>query len=108
MTMTTNEKKALYAFGCPNREATVERLRYAAGLATDPVAKKLFYTLAVKLSDDDRDRWYHCFFYNMRLELERASHHKYLPDRDPFSVAASLRSYRKRAEQMRICGKRYF
>lgn len=44
MTMTTNEKKALYAFGCPNREATVERLRYAAGLVTDPVAKKLFYT----------------------------------------------------------------
>ena len=27
MRMSMNEKKALYAFGCPNREATVERLR---------------------------------------------------------------------------------
>ena len=26
MTMTIFEKKALYSFGCPNREATVERL----------------------------------------------------------------------------------
>ena len=25
MRMSMNEKKALYAFGCPNREATVER-----------------------------------------------------------------------------------
>ena len=25
--MNMNEKKALYAFGCPNREATVKRLR---------------------------------------------------------------------------------
>ena len=30
MRMSMNEKKALYAFGCPNREATVERLRFAA------------------------------------------------------------------------------
>lgn len=70
MTMTMNEKIVLYAFGCPNREATVERLRYAAVLATDPAAKKLFYTLAVKLSDKDCDRWYRCFFYHLRLELE--------------------------------------
>ena len=27
MNMNINEKKALYAFGCPNREATVQRLR---------------------------------------------------------------------------------
>ena len=50
MTMSMNEKQALYAFGCPNREATVERLRYVAALAPDLETKKLFYTLAVKLS----------------------------------------------------------
>lgn len=31
MTMTIFEKKALYSFGCPNREATVERLHMIAG-----------------------------------------------------------------------------
>ena len=33
MTMNLNEKKALYAFGCPNRKATVERLKLLAALA---------------------------------------------------------------------------
>ena len=47
MKMSMNEKKALYAFGCPNREATVERLRLVAALAPDPAAKKLFYILSV-------------------------------------------------------------
>lgn len=95
MTMTMYEKKALYAFGCPNCEATVERLRYAAALATDPAAKKLFYMLAVKLSDDDCDSWYRNYFYIMRLELERMPHHKYLPDSAPVSVEESLHSYCK-------------
>lgn len=80
MRMSMNEKKALYSFGCPNREATVERLRYVAALAPDPAAKKLFFTLAVKLSDESCDSWYRCFFYNMRLEVEHFAHHKYRPD----------------------------
>ena len=50
MTMTIFEKKALYAFGCPNREATVERLHMIAVLAPDCETKKLFFNLAVKLS----------------------------------------------------------
>lgn len=95
MTMTMYEKKALYAFGCPSREATVERLRYAAALATDPVAKKLFYTLAVKLSDEDCDRWYRCFFYNMRLELEHFPSRKYLPDNYPKPITERLRKHRR-------------
>ena len=37
--MNMNEKKALYAFGCPNREATVKRLRMAAALSPDPAPK---------------------------------------------------------------------
>ena len=51
MNMNINEKKALYAFGCPNREATVQRLRLVAALAPDPAAKKLFFALAVKLNE---------------------------------------------------------
>ena len=35
MKMSMNEKQALYAFGCPNREATVERLRFVSALAPD-------------------------------------------------------------------------
>ena len=42
MKISMNEKKALYAFGCPNRDATVERLRLVAALAPDPAAKKPF------------------------------------------------------------------
>ena len=77
MTMNMNEKKALYAFGCPNRKATVERLKLLAALAPEPTAKKLFRYLAVKLSDEDADRWYRCFFYNMRLEIENDLDYRY-------------------------------
>ena len=48
MKMNLKEMKTLYTFGCPNREATVERLRYVAALTPDPAAKKLFYMLSVK------------------------------------------------------------
>ena len=37
MTMNMNEKKALYAFGCPNRKATVERLKLLAALAPERI-----------------------------------------------------------------------
>lgn len=95
MTMTMNEKKTLYTFGCLNRRATVERLRYAAALATDPAAKKLMYSLAVKLSDEDCDRWYQDFFCHLRQEVERVPHHKYLPDDAPVPVEVSVSDYRK-------------
>ena len=77
MSMNMNEKKALYAFGCPNRKATVERLKLLATLAPEPTAKKLFRSLAAKLSDEDADRWYRCFFYNMRLEIESDLDYRY-------------------------------
>jgi hypothetical protein len=57
MKMNLKEMKTLYTFGCPNREATVERLRYVAALTPDPAAKKLFYMLSVKLSDEKCDKW---------------------------------------------------
>lgn len=99
MMMSMNEKKILFTFGCPNRDLTVERLRHAAALAVDPAAKKQIYGLALKLNDENCDGWYRNFFYNMRLEMERVPHHKYLPDDAPVSVAESLRSYRKRMDR---------
>ena len=70
MKMNLKEMKTLYTFGCPNREATVERLRYVAALTPDPAAKKLFYMLSVKLSDEKCDKWYRRFYYNLRLQIQ--------------------------------------
>ena len=108
MMMSMNEKKILFAFGCPKRELTVERLRHAAALAVDPAAKKAFYSLAVKLYEDATDEQYRNFYYNMRLEMERVPHHKYLPDSQPVPVDISISDYRRsgkeriREQQMRI------
>ena len=70
MEMNINEKKALYAFGCPVLKATVERLRMLAAITPDPGTKKLFYKLAIKLLDEGVEDWYRCFFYNLRIEME--------------------------------------
>ena len=35
MKMNIFEKKALYSFGCPNHEATVDRLQMIAAIAPD-------------------------------------------------------------------------
>lgn len=96
MMMSMNEKKILFAFGCPNRGLTVERLRHAAALAVDPAAKKDFFTLAIKLNEEATDDGYRNFFYNMRLEVERVPHHKYLPDDAPVPVELPVRDYHKR------------
>ena len=91
MMMSMNEKKILFTFGCPKRELTVERLRHAAALAVDPTAKKDFFTLAIKLNEEANDDGYRNFFYNMRLEVERVPHHKYVPDSQPVPVDMSIR-----------------
>ena len=67
MKMNPNEMEALYAFGCPNLKATVERLRMVAALAPNPAAKKLFYMLSVKLSAECVERWYRCFYRKLRV-----------------------------------------
>ena len=36
MKMSIGEKKILFVFGCPNREATVDRLYQVADLIPDP------------------------------------------------------------------------
>lgn len=70
MNMRMNEMKTLFTFGCPNREATVIRLRYAAALAVDPIAKKQMMELSNKLDNDFTDEQYRNYFYNMRARAE--------------------------------------
>lgn len=40
MKMSIGEKKILFVFGCPNREATVDRLYQVADLIPDPAGRK--------------------------------------------------------------------
>ena len=68
--MTMNQKKALYAFGCPDREATVNRFCTLAELAPDPAVKQFFLAIARELNAPTADRWYRCMFFNLRLEME--------------------------------------
>lgn len=81
MKMTIHEKKALFAFGCPSREATVQRLRLVADLSPELTVKKALIALADKLNGDGVDEWYRCFFYNMRLEMEAYFYHKAVLER---------------------------
>ena len=39
MKMSIGEKKILFVFGCPNREATMDRLYQVADLIPDPAGK---------------------------------------------------------------------
>ena len=70
MKLKINEKKALYTFGCPNRRATVDRLRLLAAITPDKAAGKLFCDLAVKLSAGDMEEWYLYLLYTLRREME--------------------------------------
>ena len=70
MNMTRNEKRILFTFGCPNREATIERLCYAAALAAAPRAIMQMLELAKKLDNEELDEWYRNFYYALRLEAE--------------------------------------
>ena len=68
--MTMNQKKALYAFGCPDREAMVNRFCTLEELAPDPAVKHFFLAIARKMNAPTADRWYRCMFFNLRLEME--------------------------------------
>ena len=70
MKMNIFEKKARYAFGCPNHEATVDRLQMIAAMTPDYETKKFFLGLSIKLDTDDAKRWYQCFFRTLREEME--------------------------------------
>ena len=77
MKMSIGEKKILFVFGCPNREATVDRLYQVADLIPDPAGKKVVEAMADKLDSEGVEKWYRCFFYNMRLEIENDLDYRY-------------------------------
>ena len=81
MKMSIGEKKILFVFGCPNRESTVDRLYQVAHLIPDPAGKKVVETLADKLDSEGVEKWYRCFFYNMKLEMEAYYRHKAILNR---------------------------
>ena len=70
MRMSIEEKKILFAFGCPDRFNTITRLNHVAMLTVDPGTKKLIRKLALKLLGEGVENWYRCFFYNFRIEME--------------------------------------
>lgn len=55
--MTMKQKKALYAFGSPDREATVNRFCTLAQLAPDSVVKHFFLAIARELNALTADRF---------------------------------------------------
>ena len=75
MKMSICEKKILFVFGCPNREATVDRLYQVADLIPDPAGRKAVEVLAVKLDSEGVEKWYRCFCYNMKVEMEADYRH---------------------------------
>ena len=81
MKMSIGEKKILFVFGCPNREATVDRLYQVADVIPDPAGKKVVEALADKLDSEGVEKWYRCFFYNMKLEMEAYYRHKAILNR---------------------------
>ena len=81
MKMSIGEKKILFVFGCPNREATVDRLYQVADLIPDPAGRKAVEVLAEKLDSEGVEKWYRCFFYNMRLEMEAYFYHEAVLER---------------------------
>lgn len=56
MKMSIDEKKIPFVFGCPNREATVERLYQVADLIPDPAGGKVMAALAHKLDGEGVDK----------------------------------------------------
>lgn len=81
MKMSIGEKELLFVFGCPNREATANRLNQVADLIPDPAGRKAVEVLADKLDSEGVEKWYRCFFYNMKLEMEVYYRHKAILNR---------------------------
>lgn len=70
MRTTIEEKKVLYAYGCPNLGNTITRLKFLASITVDPDVKDMILKLARKLDSEGVQGWYRCFFYNLRMEME--------------------------------------
>lgn len=99
MKLTINEKKTLYAFGCPNRQATVKRLCLIADISPEPTTFVLLHRLADKLADVKTDEWYRCFFRTLQQEIKEY-HEAETAMRLAEMTAAGLEDYLDEAEQV--------
>ena len=71
----------VFVFGCPNREATVDRLYQVADLIPDPTGRNAVEALADKLDGEGVEKRYRCFFYNMKLGMDAYYRHKAILNR---------------------------
>lgn len=70
MKMNNEEKIILYVFGCTNLEMTRERLGIVASIIVDQETKGFVCKLRNKLFDKESDKWYTCFYYNLRSGID--------------------------------------
>ena len=63
------------------KRQTVDRLYQVADLIPDPAGRKAVEVLAEKLDSEGVEKWYRCFFYNMKLEMEAYYRHKAILNR---------------------------
>lgn len=70
MKLNIEEKKVLYAFGCPSYDNTVKRLKYLISLTVDPEVKHMILELAKKIESKGAKGWYPCFYHRLRSEMD--------------------------------------
>lgn len=70
MKLSIREKKVLYAFGCPNYQNTVTRMKWLTALTVDPEAKRRMLELARKLEMETDESWYNCVYHHLRAEMD--------------------------------------
>ena len=71
MKLSLREKKVLYAFGCPNYQNTVTRMKWLTALTVDPEAKRRMLELARKLEMETDESWYNCFYHHLDRKSTR-------------------------------------
>ena len=71
MKLSIEEKKLLYAYGCPNHHNTVTRLKWVTSLTVDPEIKSRVLALVWKIDSEDVARWYPCFYRHLWMEMDR-------------------------------------
>lgn len=70
MKLTVKDKKILNAFGCPNLEATINRLRLIGTLSPAPETRRAMFALALKLTSAKSQQDYQDFYYIPKLYTE--------------------------------------
>ncbi len=74
MTLDIEEKKLLYAYGCPVYSNTVRRLRCLAAMTVDPMAQHQALELARKMEREANEALYHDFYLTLREEMDEYYH----------------------------------